>query len=32
VRYVAENSAPICYGASLFRPGKTPAVITIRPD
>lgn len=29
VRYVKPGTAPICYGASLFRPGKTPSVITI---
>jgi hypothetical protein len=32
VRYVQQDSAPICYGASLYRPGKTPAVITIPSD
>ena len=30
VRYARENSAAICYGASMYRPGKNPAVITIR--
>ena len=30
VRYARKNSAAICYGASMYRPGKTPAVITIR--
>jgi hypothetical protein len=26
----AQNSAAICYGASMYRPGKDPTVITIR--
>ena len=30
VRYANEGSAAICYGASIFRPGYTPAVVTIR--
>ena len=30
VRYAREGSAAICYGASVFRPGHTPAVVTIR--
>src|SRR6266550_8521890 len=30
VRYARKNSAAICYGASMYRPGKTPGVITIR--
>ena len=30
VRYARKGSAAICYGASMYRPGKTPAVITIR--
>jgi hypothetical protein len=30
VRYAKEGSAAICYGASMYRPGKDPAVITIR--
>jgi hypothetical protein len=30
VRYAREEAAAICYGASLFRPGKTPATINIR--
>lgn len=29
VRYARKNSAAICYGASMYRPGKSPAVITI---
>lgn len=31
VRYARENAAAIHYGASMYRPGKTPAVITILP-
>ena len=30
VRYARKGSAAICYGVSMYRPGKTPAVITIR--
>ena len=30
IRYARENSAALCYGASMYRPGKTPGVITIR--
>jgi hypothetical protein len=30
VRYARKNSAAICYGASVYRSGKTPAVISIR--
>ena len=30
VRYARGKSAAICYGASMHRPGRTPAVITIR--
>ena len=30
VRYAREGTAAICYGASIYRPGKTPAVITLR--
>jgi hypothetical protein len=29
VRYARNNTAAICYGASMYRPGKNPAVITI---
>jgi hypothetical protein len=29
VRYARKGSAAICYGASMYRPGKEPAVITI---
>jgi len=30
LRYVREGTAAVCYGASMYRPGKTPAVINIR--
>lgn len=30
VRYARKNSAAICYGASMYRPEKNPAVIVIR--
>ena len=30
VRYARAKSAAICYGASTYRPARTPAVITIR--
>ena len=30
VRYARKGSAAICYGASMYRPGKNPAVVTIR--
>jgi hypothetical protein len=30
VRYARKGSAAICYGASMYPPGKTPAIITIR--
>ena len=30
IRYARENTAAVCYGASMYRPSKTPAVITIR--
>jgi hypothetical protein len=30
VRYAREGAAAICYGASMYRPGKTPAAITVR--
>ena len=29
-RYAREGTAAICYGASMYRPGKTPAAITVR--
>lgn len=30
IRYAREKSAALCYGASMYRPGKEPAVITLR--
>jgi hypothetical protein len=30
VRYAREATAAICCGASMYRPGKTPATITVR--
>jgi hypothetical protein len=30
LRYAREGTAAVCYGASMYRPGKTPAVINIR--
>jgi hypothetical protein len=30
LRYAREKSAAICYGASMYRPGKDPRVITLR--
>jgi hypothetical protein len=30
IRYAREKSAALCYGASMYRPGKSPAVITLR--
>jgi len=30
VRYAREKSAALCYGASMYRPDKDPAVITLR--
>jgi hypothetical protein len=30
VRYAREGTAAICYGASMYRPGKIPAIITVR--
>ena len=32
VRYVKEGSAPNCYGASLYRPGKMPEIVTMTND
>lgn len=29
IRFAQEGSAAVCYGASMFRPGKTPATINI---
>ena len=30
IRYAREKSAALCYGASMYRPGKNPSVITLR--
>jgi hypothetical protein len=30
IRYAREKTAAICYGASMYRPGKNPSVITLR--
>jgi hypothetical protein len=30
IRYAHEKSAALCYGASMYRPGKDPSVITLR--
>jgi hypothetical protein len=30
IRYAREKSAALCYGASMYRPGKKPSVITLR--
>jgi len=30
IRYAREKSAALCYGASMYRPDKDPAVITLR--
>jgi hypothetical protein len=30
VRFAREEAAAIVYGASMYRPGKTPAIITVR--
>jgi WD40 repeat protein len=30
IRYAREKSAAMCYGASMYRPGKNPSVITLR--
>jgi len=30
VRFAREGTAAICYGASMYRAGKTPATIHIR--
>jgi hypothetical protein len=29
IRFARENSAAVCYGASMYRPGKAPATINI---
>lgn len=30
IRFAREGTAAVCYGASMYRPGKTPAIINIR--
>lgn len=30
IRYARPNAAAVCYGASMYRPDKTPNVVTIR--
>jgi hypothetical protein len=30
IRFAREGAAAVCYGASMYRPGKTPATINIR--
>jgi hypothetical protein len=30
IRFAREKSAAVCYGMSMYRPGLTPAVITLR--
>ncbi len=30
IRYAREKSAALCYGMSMYRPGKNPAVIALR--
>jgi hypothetical protein len=30
IRYAREKSAALCYGMSMYRPGLTPAIITLR--
>jgi hypothetical protein len=30
LRYARDNTAAICYGFSMYRPGKNPSVITLR--
>jgi len=30
IRYAREKSAALCYGASMYRPGRKPSVITLR--
>jgi hypothetical protein len=30
IRYARQKSAALCYGMSMYRPGSTPAVITLR--
>ncbi|MDP9004652.1 MAG: hypothetical protein M3N12_07665, partial [Verrucomicrobiota bacterium] len=30
IRFAREGTAAVCYGASMYRPGKTPAIVSIR--
>jgi hypothetical protein len=30
IRYARPNTAAICYGASMYRPGRTPTIVTIK--
>ena len=30
VRYARERAAALCYGASMYRPGRNPTIITLR--
>ncbi|MEZ0254657.1 MAG: TolB family protein [Chthoniobacter sp.] len=30
IKYAKDGTAPVCYGASIYRPGKTPAVVTVK--
>jgi hypothetical protein len=30
IRYARPNTAAICFGASMYRPDRTPTVITVR--
>src|SRR6266700_4114848 len=30
IRFAREKSRAVCYGASMYRPGKNPSVITLR--
>ena len=30
IRFAREGTAAVCYGASIYRPGKTPATINVR--
>jgi hypothetical protein len=30
IRYAREKSAALCYGFSMYRPGRDPTVITMR--
>jgi hypothetical protein len=30
IRFAQEGSAAVCYGASMFRPGKTPVTVNLR--